>query len=414
MIFGFYMVMIMEKAGRQAGKMGLSIKLKDIIDKAVEKNQVAGASVLVEKDGEELVYCQGGMADIENGIPISRNTIYRLYSQTKPITAAAAMILMERGELDLAQQVADFFPEYRKIKVQQADGTQAAAKQPLLVWHLLNMTSGLSYPGDDDTAGRASAAVYKEAEQRLGTPDEMSTEEFAVRMAQVPLAFEPGSSWRYGTSADIMAAIVEKISGMSFSDFLKEELFLPLGMKDTGFYVPQDKRERLAKIYETKWDLTGKAYMENYNGNHLAINNKMDHEPAYAAGGAGLVSTLDDYMKFARMLLNEGRHEDKRIMRPATVRYMTGGELQPHTQDVFRGWIGLSGYSYGNLMRVCKKPEQAAMLCSVGEYGWDGWLGMYFANFIEEKMTILMGTQKRDAGTFELTRKLRNVILANR
>ena len=124
-----------------------------------------------------------------------------------------------------------------------------------------------------------------------------------------------------------------------------------------------------------------------------------------------LVSTLEDYRKFARMLLNGGSFEGKRILKPGTVRFMTGGELTADQQRSFDNWVGLNGFSYCNLMRVCRNPARAGMQVRRGEYGWDGWLGMYFANFPEERMTILMGAQKKDSGTFSLTRKLRNLVL---
>ena len=138
----------------------------------------------------------------------------------------------------------------------------------------------------------------------------------------------------------------------------------------------------------------------------------MDMPPAFESGGAGLASTLDDYMRFARMLMQGGRLDGVRILKPATVRYLSGGELMEGQQKAFEQWIGLEGFSYGNLMRVCKNPDRAGLVAAEGEYGWDGWLGLYFANYPKEKLTILMGTQKKDAGTFALTRKLRNILLS--
>lgn len=389
--------------------MELQEKIEHIMADAVEGNLVAGASFLVEKDGKELVYAQAGKADRENDKDIRRDTVFRLYSQTKPVTAAAAMILMERGELDLFQNVGEILPAYRKLRVEQKDGSVSSAMRPLTVHNLLNMTSGLSYP-DENTA---SGALFEEACARLRTDHEMTTRELADRLAEGPLAYEPGTFWQYGTSADVLGAVIEVVSGKTLAEFMEEEIFRPLGMKDTAFWVPEEKQSRLARVYETVTEEDGKTELLRYTGDNLAINNSMDHMPAYAAGGAGLASTLDDYMKFARMLLNGGSFEGKQILRPKTVRYMTGGQLMPDQQKGFDGWVSLSGFSYGNLMRVCKNPAQAGMLTGLGEYGWDGWLGVYFANLPEENMTILMGTQKKDSGTFSLTRKLRNLVLSS-
>lgn len=392
--------------------MELVKKAAQIMRQAVENSEVMGVNLLVEQDGKEICYCEAGMADREAGRPLMRNTIFRLYSQTKPVTAAAAMILMERGVLDLCQPVSDFLPAYEKLTV-DCSGEKKPCVQQLRVHDLLRMTSGLVYPDLNTLSGRAAAAVFVEADRRLLQENAMTTRELADALAQCPLAFEPGTGWQYGTSADVLGAVIEAASGMRFGDFLRKEIFEPLGMADTGFWVPKEKRDRLAAAYKTVVQRDGARSMVRYEGNNLAIRNDMAESPAYEAGGAGLVSTLDDYMRFARMLMQGGQLAGVRILQPETVRFMTQGRLTERQQSVFEQWIGLDGFSYGNLMRICKEPEKAGFFAKEGEYGWDGWLGMYFANFPKEKLTILMGTQKTDAGTFSLTRKLRNVVLAS-
>lgn len=414
--------------------MSLKEKLQKVMEQAVEECEIAGMNLLAEKDGEEICYCQAGLADREKGLPMERDTILRLYSQSKPITAAAAMILMERGALDLDQPVSDFLPAFagqsyfteqegigeaaaggsRKEAAGRENTTQTEVRpvmQPVRVFDLLRMTSGLVYPDVTSAAGRRTAKVFEEMEGRLYTKDAMTTREVADKLAGCPLAFEPGSSWHYGTSADVLGAVIEAASGEKFGEFLEKELFIPLGMKDTAFWVPEEKQSRLAQTYETVAK-DGKKTMVRYEGNNLGICNRMKNPPAFESGGAGLASTLDDYMRFARMLLQGGVLDGARILKPATVRYMTGTELMEYQQRAFNHWIGLEGFSYGNLMRVCKRPFCAGIFAAEGEYGWDGWLGTYFANFPEEKMTILMGIQKVNAGTFALTRKLRNLLLA--
>lgn len=414
--------------------MSLKEKLENVMAQAVEDCEIAGMNLLAEKDGEEICYCQAGMADRERGIPMERDTILRLYSQSKPITAAAAMILMERGILDLDQPVSDFLPAFAKQSYfakqegigeaaaggskKETKGSEAVSSmevrpvmQPMRVYDLLRMTSGLVYPDETTAAGRQAAVVFDEMDRRLYTKDAMTTREAADKLAGCTLAFEPGSSWRYGTSADVLGAVIEAACGQRFGEFLEKELFGPLGMKDTAFWVPREKQGRLAETYETVAE-NGKKMLLRYEGNNLAVCNRMQNPPAFESGGAGLASTLDDYMRFARMLLQEGTLDGIRILKPATVRYMTGAELMEYQQSAFNHWIGLEGFSYGNLMRICKRPLRAGIFAAEGEYGWDGWLGTYFANFPKEKLTILMGIQKRDAGTFALTRKLRNLLVA--
>lgn len=391
--------------------MQLEKILKGILKTSIENSEIAGANFLVIKDGKEMVYVQDGMADREAERKIERDTIFRMYSQTKPVTSVAAMILMERGLLDFYTPVSEFLPSFAQMCVAKGEERIPCTRQ-ILVNDLLNMTSGLVYPDEDTEAGRAAGRVFEEACSRLYSEKPMTTRELADKLAACPLAFEPGSSWTYGTSADILGAVIEVVSGKSLSEFMQEEIFKPLGMKDTAFWVPKEKQSRLAKAYETVEKENGGKELILYTGDNLAICNNMANPPAYEAGGAGLASTLDDYSKFAAMLLNGGSLEGVQILQPKTVEFFRSGELLPGQQDSFRNWVGLEGHSYGHLMRVCKNPSQSGMLSREGEYGWDGWLGMYFANFPNENMTILMGTQKKDSGTFGLTRKLRNAILS--
>ena len=395
--------------------MDLKEELGRVMRQYVDKNIVAGVNLLVEKDGQEICYCQAGLADRENGKEITRDTIFRLYSQTKPVTAAAAMILMERGKLELCQPVSDFLPSFREQKV-CCGSTLVKLEQAgrsMMVQDLLRMTSGLVYPDEATLAGRQTGKVFAQVCSRLGGNEEMTTREVADSLAGCTLSFLPGQEWQYSASADVLGAVIEVASGMKYAAFLKKEILEPLGMEDTAFWVPQEKQHRLTKVYESIRTQDGQRKLVRYTGSHLGIRNDMSREPAFASGGAGLASTLDDYMKFARMLQNGGSLNGVRILRPATVRYMTGGQLLDCQQKYFEKWDVLSGYSYGNLMRVCKNPGQCGYLAEKGEYGWDGWLGTHFANFPGEKLTILVGTQMKDSGTFALTYKLRNLVLSS-
>ena len=193
-----------------------------------------------------------------------------------------------------------------------------------------------------------------------------------------------------------------------FGDFLKDEIFTPLGMNDTDFWVPAEKQDRLAKVYDCREGQPSVRYLDN----NLGIQNDMAYRPAYEAGGAGLASTIDDYAKFTQMLLNGGTYNGVQILRPATVKFLGGHTLSAVQQAGFDNWIGLEGFSYGNLMRVLVDPTRAVTLGSKGEFGWDGWLGCYMEVVPEQNMTFLMMTQKKDAGTYTLSRKIRNIIFS--
>ena len=383
--------------------MGLQERLSACLRQAVENHEAAGVSLLILKDGRELCHVREGYADIETGKTLRRDSIFRLYSQSKPVTAAAAMILVDRGILDLMAPVDQYLPGFANPRVVEADGTLRPAVRAPWVIELLGMTSGLCYP-DVDAAGQYAARVFDEDQAQIAAGGGMSTLEFCNRLGEQPLAFEPGTRWRYGTSADILGAVIEAATGKRFSDFLREELFEPLGMKDTAFWVPEEKQNRLVTCYRR---IPGG--LEKFSSVHLAVG-QYDREPAFESGGAGLVSTLDDYAAFARMLMNGGKAEDRRILSEAAVRYMTTPQLSGSVRkDV---WDSLGGYNYSCLMRVCDHPGRAAMFTVKNEYGWDGWLGTYFANLPEQKITFLLAQNVTDAGTTAVTRKCRNILAA--
>lgn len=384
-------------------------RLQWILDDAVARGEIPGAILMVRREGKETVYLESGYADIEAKKPVARDSIYRLYSMSKPITATAVMILVERGMIDLADPVCRYLPGFCGQMVAAADGHVEKPWRDVTIQDLVNMTSGLVYDGNH-LIGKQTEALFAEVIQGLdeGEGRAYGTVEIANRLGQIPLAFQPARSWCYGTSADVAGALVEVVSGMRFGDFLEKEIFTPLEMVDTGFWVPEEKQSRLVKTYECN---EGKPSVL-YTGNHLGIRNAMDRRPAFESGGAGLVSTIDDYSHFAQMLLNGGSYKGKQILSPAMVRFMTGHVLSAEQQEVFEreGMAWLEGFSYGNFMRVLVNPGRSTTLGSKGEYGWDGWLGCYFANAPQDQMTILMMTQKKDSGTFRMTRLLRNTI----
>ena len=384
--------------------MGLQDKLSACLRQAVENHEAAGVSLLVLRDGRELCHVREGYADIETGKLLRRDSIFRLYSQSKPITAAAAMILADRGIIDLMDPVEKYLPGFANPKVVEADGTIRPAVRGPWIIDLLSMTAGLCYP-DTDLAGQYADAVFEEDQKQITAGGGMGTLEFCNRLGELPLAFDPGTRWRYGTEADILGAVIEAAAGKRFSDFLREELFEPLGMKDTAFRVPEEKQDRLVTCYRQV-----PGGLEEFHSLHLAVG-RYDREPAFESGGAGLVSTLDDYAAFAGMLMNGGRAGGRRILSEAAVRFMTTPQLSGTIRkDV---WESLSRYNYSCLMRVCDHPGRAVLFTVKNEYGWDGWLGTYFANLPDQRITFLLAQNITDAGTTAVTRKCRNILAAS-
>ncbi|PMC34366.1 serine hydrolase [Bacillus sp. UMB0899] len=380
-------------------------QINKAVRKSIDNQDLAGANMLVLKKGEEIFYHEDGFADIEAGLPIQRDSIFRLYSMTKPITSTAAMILVERGEIELNEPVSQFLNGFQHQMVEK-NGSLVPVERDVTLHDLLSMTSGLVYGGEDQ-AGQGTMAVFEEVDRRLLGDSPLGTVEAMNKLGKVPLAFQPGTSWQYGTSTDVLGAVIEVVSGQRFGEFLKKELFDPLQMNDTGFWISEEKRCRLVKTYTNSTDRN----LELYTGNHLGIIHHMDRNPAFESGGAGLVSTVDDYAKFANMLMKKGRVNGTQLLREKTVDFLTTATLSADQQKGFDSW-GQSGYSYGNFMRVLTNPSQAANLGSVGEYGWDGWLGCYFINCPKDELTFLFMMQKKDAGTTPLTRKLRNIVFS--
>lgn len=382
-------------------------RLEVLLQEMVETGFVAGVNCMVLQGGEEQCYYEAGYRDAANRIPITRDTIFRLYSMTKPITSAAVMMLLEEGKIDLLEPVSKYLPGFTEQHVIKS-GMMTKITHPVTIQHLLNMTSGLVYPGENCAAEVRTDTLIQEVIDKLTSSEPLTTIEIMNRLGQFPLAFQPGEKWQYGTSADVLGAIVEVASGMRFGEFLSKKIFEPLGMKDTAFYVPQEKQTRLSKVYEPTPD-----GLKEYYGSHLGIQNRMEFEPAFESGGAGLVSTIDDYKAFSQMLLHGGYFGGVTLLSPKTIEFMTGAHLTPALQDYVNQWENLPGYTYANLLRIMTDPGAAVSLGSKGEYGWDGWLGPYITNDPSNRMTLLIMQQKTGSGTTEYTRRIRNVVFSS-
>lgn len=381
-------------------------RLGELATEMVETGYVAGVNCMVLQHGRELAYYEAGYRDVAGSKKITRDTIFRLYSMTKPVTSAAAMILLEEGKIDLLDPVSKFLPGFQDQYVIE-NGVKIPVTKPATIQNLLNMTSGLVYPGEGNPAEIRNTPLMEEIIAKLSTPEALKTVDIANRIGELPLAFMPGTTWQYGLSADVLGAVIEVVSGMSYGEFLKKRIFEPLGMQDTAFYVPAARQNRLAKVYrETEDGLVEEHF------SHLGIQNTMEREPAFESGGAGLTSTIDDYARFTQMLLQKGEYQGRRILSQETVRFMTTAHVSAQQQRGVETWESLAGYTYGNLMRIMTSPESAGGLGSLGEYGWDGWLGTYMMNDPAHDLTFLMMYQRTDSGTVGYSRKMRNVLFA--
>lgn len=381
-------------------------RIQELLWEMTEVSFVSGAICMVLQSGQEQCYYEAGMRDLAAGLPMTRDTIFRLYSMSKPVTAAAAMLLLEEGRIDLYDPVSDYLPGFCDQKV-MSNGVPVPVKRPVVIQDLLNMTSGLTYPGEGCPSELLTNQLMDEVITRMSSPQALTTHEIMNRLGNIPLAFQPGDKWQYGMSADVLGAVIEAASGMRFGDFLKQRIFEPLNMNDTGFFVPREKQNRLAKVYRN----IGNG-LEEFHFPHLGVSNDMKTPPAFESGGAGLVSTIDDYARFALMLLHKGSLGNVSLLSPQTVSFMTQAHLSPALDPYVWQWESLSGCSYANLMRIMKDPGAAISISRTGEFGWDGWLGTYMTVDPADDMILLLMYQKTDTGTTAYTRKIRNVVFS--
>ena len=378
--------------------------IQGVLDDAVKSSTFAGCSALVFHKGEEVGYYESGFADIARGKKFSRNTICRFYSMTKVVTSVAAWQLIESGKLELTDDISRYITEFAHLKVQKGEEI-VECKKPITVQDLLNMTSGYSYGGMEDKAHRAMMDFIA----HIGT--DSSTLDCAKKIASVPLGFEPGTSYEYGVSADILGAVIEVVSGMTLGEYFKKHIFEPLEMKDTGFFVNPENKDNLAELYG--YDKDGNLMLRKEG--ILGIINYPFAAPKFESGGAGLLGTIDDYMKICRMLNNGGSLNGKRVLYPATVKAIASLGLSEELSKVFAlRHPHLAGYSYGNLTRHLVSPEKLSTISNTaGEFGWDGWTGTYMAVDPKAELSIVFLTQIENCGYSPTARRIRNVVYSS-
>lgn len=383
-------------------------KLDSLLEHDLKKGQYIGANAAVYKDGNCLYSRSVGFADRENNQLMTENSIFRIYSMTKPVTAVAALQLMERGMLHPDDPVSYFFPGFAHARIFTDDGKIQPASRDITVRDLLNMTSGLPYANISNPTQRAVDTLYKQMEVLRGTEAAWDLEEYCERMAEIPLEFTPGSRWDYGTSADILGGVIQKASNMEFRQYLQKHIFSPLGMTDTDFYVPEDKQERFAASY--CFSETG---LVRDDGCYLGLND-FRSLPDFISGGAGLSSTITDYARFACTLAEGGTSPDGvRLLSPAAMAYLRTPQVFGEKFQKDQQWESLQGYGYGNLVRILMDPAKAGTFANRGEFGWDGWTGTYFCVDPAEKLAILFWIQVACAGTSRTAKCMRNIVYAN-
>ena len=327
-----------------------------------DQGKLSGVVTMVAKDGKIVHFEASGKQNVATGAPMRKDSIFRIYSMTKPVTGVAMMILFEEGKWQLNDPVSKHIPEFANLKVAKVNSVSGEVAQvppdhPMTMRELMSHSGGLTYGLFGTTP---VDKMYTEANV-LDANKPMQV--MIDKLGKLPLLFQPGERWHYSVSVDVQGYLVEKLSGQSFPDFLRTRIFEPLKMKDTGFFVPQDKLDRLAEFYT--YDKAGK--LVTMPG--VADFSKM---PALPSGGGGLVSTATDYMRFCQMLLNGGELENARILSPLTVRLMRSNMLPASARTMS------PGTGFGLDFAVVDDSVGAGGYYGQGTYYWGGYAGTWF------------------------------------
>jgi CubicO group peptidase (beta-lactamase class C family) len=370
-------------------------RVGDYIRNDIATGKIPGAVLLIQRHGHPVYFESFGVRDLESGRPMSADTIFRLYSMSKPITSVAAMMLVDDGKLALGDPVSKYIPAFADVKVgidkPDADGKPVLALEPvnhpITIEDLLRHTSGLTYGFYGDNAARKR---YANSDLFEGDLDNAL---FAERLAKLPLAEQPGTQWDYGHSTDVLGRVIEVVSGQSLFAFEKQRLLDPLGMTETAFYVADAaKRPLIAE------PLPAERFAHQLAG----VISEPTIPRRWESGGAGMVGTIGDYARFAQMLLNGGTLDGRRYLKPETVALMTSDHIGPETniaRDHFYFPGGGSGFGLGFAVRTAQLPNA---LLPTGEYRWDGVGGTFF--FIDPKddmFAILMMQAPSQLGRIE-------------
>ena len=378
--------------------------------KYVDDGRLPGWHIAVSRGGKLAYNATYGHADVENNKPIADDTIYRVYSMTKPICAVAALILWEEGLFEMHDQVKWFIPSFGDQKVFRS-GTVTAPRfdpvtEPMEMWHLFSHTAGLTY---GFVYSNPVDQMYRNAGFEWGTPRDASLADICDMLAGLPLMFQPGTEWAYSMSIDVLGRVVEILSGMTLGEFMQKRIFGPLGMTDTAFHNPADKADRLAALYIPNPADNRRRVRNDVMGAGASI------EPKAHLGGGGLVSTMSDYMKFAEMLRGGGELNGVRILSPRTVKFMASNHLPDNADLTAYGRplfaeTAFDGVGFGLSVSVTIDPVKAKVPGSVGDYGWGGAASTNFTVDPKEDLVYTIMTQLLPSSSWPLRPQLKQLV----
>lgn len=346
-------------------------KLKDFMDR-LTKWKIPGNSISVCIENKEVFSYQSGYSDVENKTPMTSDKLFNIYSCSKVATVTAGLQLYERGYFLLDDPLYDFLPEYKNMYIKDEKGNVTKATSSITMRHLFTMTSGMDYNRENEAIELA----------RKITDGRMNTLTVAKCLAQKPLSFEPGSEWMYGMSHDVLAAVIEVISGKKFREYVKENIFEPLEMNES-FYHNEAVQDRIAELYryqnDAETDLVALQFADNSRDDGILVHEKKDVAPVfgseYDSGGAGITTSVADYSKFVSALANGGIGQNgEQIISGNTIDLLRTNQLSDKQTEGF-SWKQLAGYGYGLGVRTLTDRAKGGSIGNVGEFGWGGAAG---------------------------------------
>ncbi|WP_084418607.1 serine hydrolase domain-containing protein [Henriciella litoralis] len=400
----------------QASDVGLNQERLDRIATYFAKSYLDSGKLpcmatMVSRNGQIVHEAYRGRDELDGGDPINADTIFRIYSMTKPITSVAAMMLFEEGKIRLDHPVSRYIPEFAETKV-WVKGTADSYDtrdplRPMEVRDLFTHTSGLTY---GFLMQHEVDELYRK--EKIGRPDE-TLEEMCVRLAKLPLLFSPGTRWNYSHSIDVLARVVEVASGQTLDAFFEERIFGPLGMVDTGFYVPEEKWPRLMACY-ARHPVTGKVDLSDGKG---AESRAYRTKPPLLNGGGGLVSTLRDYHRFCQMLLHGGSLDGTRILSPKTVEFMRMNHLPENKSikqmgDKTFSEARMDGNGFGLGGSVTINVAETMSPGSIGTFSWGGLANTFFWIDYEEELIAIQATQMMPSGCYPIRPQFQQLVYA--
>ena len=389
-------------------------RLKNIdkhFNRYVDEGRLAGYAVAIARHGKVAHFGMYGHKDSETSAPITDDTMYRIYSMTKPVTSIALMMLVERGLLQLTDPVSKFIPPFGETRVWNTGSVLKpltnALTEPIRIWHLLTHTAGMTYGWmysdlvDD---------MYRRAGFEAGVAYKDSLEVVCDKYAALPLLFQPGSSWNYSVATDIVGRVIEVVGKMPLDEFFDKNIFQPLEMHDTGFWVPEEKYERVASLY--RYDETNhkKAKISGFANSSL-------EKPAFLSGGGGLISTAGDYFKFIRMLEGRGKSGNVQLLSPSTFEMMVMNHL-PNNADIstFGRPLGeeifYDGLGFGLGFGVVVDQAKTRVACPNGTFSWGGMASTAFWVDPVNEISAMFFTQLIPSSTYPIRQYLRSLVYA--